>query len=126
MKEVVLAQNNSDEFYTDEKCFIIETSNSVNDPDLSIVRARVEPGVTTRWHRLKNTVERYAIISGEGIVEVGDAPAQLVNPGDVVVIPEMVAQRIRNTGKTDLLFFAICSPRFTDDVYEDIEHLFGQ
>jgi hypothetical protein len=52
-------QNPGDEFYTSERCYIIELSNTPDDPDVSIARARLEPGVTTRWHRLTDTAERY-------------------------------------------------------------------
>jgi oxalate decarboxylase/phosphoglucose isomerase-like protein (cupin superfamily) len=33
----------------------------------------------------------------------------------------MCPQRITNTGAEDLVFLAICSPRFSQDVYEDID-----
>ena len=121
MKENIKLQDLSSEFYTQEKCHIVELSNTHNDPDLSIARARVEPGVTTRWHRLTNTCERYYIIKGRGRVEVGKLPVQEVNPGDVVIIPPMCRQRITNIGSEDLVFLAICTPRFSTDVYEDID-----
>ena len=54
------------EFHTDEGCFITELSNIPEDADASIARARVTPGVTTRWHRLSGTTERYVILSGSG------------------------------------------------------------
>ncbi len=121
MKETIKLQSVDDEFYTPEKCFIIELSNTENDPDASIARARVEPGVTTSWHRLKGIIERYYIISGSGLVEVGQLPPQQLNAGDVVLIPSMCRQRITNNGTEDLLFLAICTPRFTNDAYEDLE-----
>ena len=121
MKEAVKQQNLSDEFYTPEKCYITELCNRPDDPDASIARARVEPGVTTRWHRLKGMVERYYIISGRGRMEVGKLPPQEVNPGDVVLIPSMCRQRIANIGSDDLIFLAICTPGFSNDVYEDVE-----
>jgi len=55
--------------------------------------------------------ERYVILSGEGLVEVGDLPPQRVRAGDVVVIPARCRQRIANLATTDLVFLAICSPR---------------
>ena len=110
------------EYYTDERCDILELSNAPDDPDASIARARVAPGVTTRWHRLKGTTERYVILEGEGRVEVGDEPAARVGPGDVVLIPPMCRQRITNVGKTDLLFLAVCTPRFRPECYEDVEN----
>lgn len=120
MKQEIKKQNLKNEFYTAEKCFITELSNTPDDP-VSIARARVEPGVTTRWHHLKGITERYFIISGKGLVEIGELPPQEVTVGDVVLIPPMCSQRITNIGKDDLIFLAICSPRFVQDVYEDIE-----
>jgi mannose-6-phosphate isomerase-like protein (cupin superfamily) len=121
MKASIKHVDPATEFYTDEKCFIIEVSNSDADPDLSIAQARVAPGVTTRWHRLAGIVERYVILSGQGRVEIGEMPLESVGPGDVVLIPPMCRQRITNTGQVDLIFFAICTPRFTVAAYEDIE-----
>ena len=121
MKEIIKKQNLKEEFYTPEKCYITELSNTPDDPDVSIGRARVEPGVTTRRHRLKGTFERYVIISGIGIVEVGKLLPQEVTAGDIVLIPPMCRQHITNTGTEDLVFLAICSPRFSQDVYEDID-----
>lgn len=121
MKKSVIKQNLKTEFYTSERCYIAELSNTPDDPDVSIARARVEPGVTTRWHRLKATTERYLIISGTGLAEIGNLPLREVNAGDIVLIPPMCRQRITNTGSDDLIFLAICSPRFSRDAYEDIE-----
>ena len=121
MEPTIQIQDLETEFYTDEGCYITELSNSPDDPDSSIARARVEPGKTTRWHRLKDTIERYYIVSGIGRVEIGELSPQDVNPGDVVLIPPMCRQRITNKGQEDLIFLAICTPRFTEDAYEDIE-----
>lgn len=121
MKPLIKKLDEEKEFFFQEGCHIIEVSNSEDDHNLSIARARVAPGVTTRWHRLRNTTERYAIISGEGMVEVGNLDNVKVCSGDVVVIPPMCPQRITNTGTTDLEFFAICSPRFDELNYEDCE-----
>ncbi len=106
--------------FTAEGCYITELSNTPANPDVSIARARVEAGVTTSWHRLKNVTERYCILEGIGNVEIGDAPPKQVSAGDVVIIPPMVRQRISNSGEKDLIFLAICIPRFTPDCYESI------
>jgi mannose-6-phosphate isomerase-like protein (cupin superfamily) len=121
VKEFIKKQDKKEEFYTSEKCYITELSNTPEDPDVSIARARVEPGVTTRWHRLKGTTERYLILSGQGLVETGDLPPQKVTTGDVVIIAPLCRQRITNTGLDDLIFLAVCTPRFMPDVYEDVE-----
>lgn len=88
-----------------------------------IARARVQPGVTTRWHRLYGITERYIILEGDGLVEIGDLAPQEVRHGDVVLIPPECRQRITNIGSKDLVFLAICTPRYRQDAYEDIENL---
>lgn len=95
-------------------------SNGSHDPALSIARARVEPGVTTRWHHLIDTTERYVIVEGQALVEIGSAPPEAVGPGDVVLIAPMLRQRITNVGPTDLVFLALCTPRFAHRNY--VEH----
>ena len=109
------------EYFFDEGCFINELANSAQDGAVSVAQARVEAGGTTRWHRLRDTTERYVILSGTGCVEVGDLPPQTVSAGDCVVIPPLCRQRISNTGDSDLVFLAICSPRFRQNNYEDLE-----
>ncbi|CAG7856163.1 hypothetical protein MCAMS1_00555 [biofilm metagenome] len=121
MEPEIISYQAKAEYFTDELCFINELSNRDSDPYVSIARARVKPGITTRWHRLHNTVERYVILEGEGLVEVGELPPQLVRYGDVVLIPAECRQRITNTGTTDLIFLAICTPRFKQEKYEDID-----
>lgn len=108
------------EYFLDEGCYIIELSNQDSDPALSIARARVSPGVTTQWHRLAGTAERYVILDGEGLVEVGDLAPQQVRVGDVVMIPADCPQRIANTGAGDLVFLALCTPRFRLENYRSI------
>ena len=121
MKPVIAHPDPGAEYYFDEGCFILENWNRPGDPACSIARARVPPGITTRWHRLRDITERYLILEGRGRVEVGDRPAEAVGPGDVVLIPPGIAQRITNTGSDDLLFQAICTPRFVPEAYEDLE-----
>lgn len=107
------------EYFFVEGCYINELSNTGLDHDVSIARARLTPGVTTQWHRLNGTTERYVILEGSGEVEVGDSAPKQVKIGDVVIIPPQIRQRIRNTGEKDLIFLAICSPRFQEKNYID-------
>jgi len=120
VKAGVKRPENNKEYFTPEQCYILEVSNSPDDEATSIARARVTPGVTTRWHRVRDTAERYVILEGSGRVEVADLAPQEVGPGDVVLIPPSTRQRIANTGKRDLIFLAICTPRFRSDAYEDL------
>ena len=121
MKTQILTANEADEYFFDEGCYILELSNSSADPDVSIARARVKPGVTTKLHRLDGVVERYVILSGTGQVEVDGIPPKLVSAGDVVIIPALCSQRITNSGSEDLVFLAICTPRFTNAIYQNVD-----
>lgn len=121
MNEEIRPMNPGAEFYTAERCHINELSNTVTDPEVSISRARVEPGVTTRWHRLDGIAERYVILDGTGRVEIGNLPPHEMGPGAVALIPPSCRQRITNTGEKGLIFLAICTPRFRQEAYEDIE-----
>jgi mannose-6-phosphate isomerase-like protein (cupin superfamily) len=128
---MILRGGATQEHWFEEGCFVTEWLNSPEDPSLSIARARVMPGVTTRLHRLLGVAERYVILEGLGRVElvgpdkelkVADHYVSDVEPGDVVVIPPRVSQRISNIGETDLIFLALCTPRFTRAAYEDTEN----
>lgn len=116
-----ISSNPPDEYFFAEGCYITEWWNSPGDSQASIARARLEPGMTTRWHRLRGVTERYAILSGRGRVEVGELAAQDVTVGCIVLIPPGVAQRIRCIGEEDLVFLAVCTPRFEPDCYEDLQ-----
>lgn len=123
MKPLIKKYRPDEEYFTEERCYITELSNSDYDPEVSIARARVKPGITTRWHHLIGTIERYSIISGKGLMELDQEEPQEVNAGDSVLIPSMCGQRITNVGSEDLVFLAICTPRFTNEVYQDIEDI---
>jgi mannose-6-phosphate isomerase-like protein (cupin superfamily) len=109
--------NESKEYYFNEGCHILELLNDPADQQVSIARARVEPGVTTKWHRLRGTTERYVLLQGRGMVSIDRGEPRHVGPGDVVLIPPMAEQRIANTGDGDLVFLAICTPRFEQANY---------
>ncbi|KAF5042685.1 Cupin domain protein [anaerobic digester metagenome] len=121
MRSLVLRHDPAREYFFREGCFITEVSNGEHDPAVSMARARVEPGRTTAWHALQGTVERYLVLEGRGSVEIGDLPPSPVGPGDVVLIPPGCRQRITNTGQGDLIFLAVCSPRFTPEAYIPLE-----
>jgi mannose-6-phosphate isomerase-like protein (cupin superfamily) len=75
--------------------------------------------VTTELHSL-DVDERYVIAAGRGVVQVGELRAA-VEPGDVVVIPAGVPQRVTNEGGEDLVFYCVCSPRFRRNGYRPLE-----
>jgi len=107
------------EYYFKEGCFIEEWHNSENDTECSVAHVRVEAGQTTKLHALKNTTERYVILSGRATVTVGDKSWR-VDEGDVVVIPANTPQKIENLDTRDLLFLAICTPYFQVQNYQEV------
>jgi len=109
----------TEEFYFEEGCYITELWNENTDKAVSIAKARLTPGQTTLKHALTNTVERYVILEGEGEVYL-DQSAQAVKQDDVVYIAASHSQYIRNTGEQDLVFLAICTPRFEQKNYQDL------
>ena len=61
------------------------------------------------------------VLDGQGRIELvgpnrafaeGDHTLSALEPGDVVVIPAGYSRRITNIGDFDLVFLAICTPRF--------------
>jgi len=121
LNEEIRFMDRNQEFETPELCYITELSNSDADPEVSIARVRVRPGVTTKWHRLNGITERYVILEGTGRMEVGDLDPQDVEPGTAVLIPPACRQRITNIGNQDLIFLAICTPRFRQEAYVEID-----
>jgi mannose-6-phosphate isomerase-like protein (cupin superfamily) len=123
MKPTIVKATSLKEYLTPEHCFICENWGlfSGGDGNMSIARARVEPGVTTKAHHLTGVQEIYLIVKGSGKVDVAGLELIEVAQGDTVVIPSNVSQRITNIGKTDLIFYCICKPAFIQSCYYDEE-----
>ena len=120
MEPAIFKTIESSEFLIPERCHIIEIMNQ-RGIHFSIARARVEPGITTALHKVKGTTEAYYILRGTGTVQSGNELKGNVGPGDVVMFPPDASQTITNTGKEDLIFLAICYPRFVQDAYVQLE-----
>jgi len=108
------------EYWFEEGCWITEWANRADDESMSIARARVPVRGVTRRHALDGLTERYVLLDGAGRAEIGNRSID-VTVGDVVVIEPGEAQRITNTGDVDLVFLAICTPRFRPEAYRDLE-----
>lgn len=115
----IIRNNEADEYFFEEGCYILEVCNSEKDEQLSIARARLSPNTATRLHKLSHTIERYIIVSGEGEVSIGELEKTVVKANDVVIIPADCPQMIKNTGADDLVFFVVCTPRFLPENYSD-------
>jgi mannose-6-phosphate isomerase-like protein (cupin superfamily) len=116
----ISAGHSEPEYWFDEGCFITEWMNNDSNPDMSVAHARVPAGTTTRWHALRDTVERYVILSGSGRVELAGGAPQRVVSGDCVTITPGMPQRITADASQDLLFLAVCTPRFLPSNYQDL------
>lgn len=114
MKPKIVKANSVHEYLTAERCSVAE---NYSDEAVSIAIARVKPKITTAPHHLKGPTEIYIITQGHGRVTVGDLQPTEVSVGDVVVIPAGTSQKITNIGKTDLVFYCVCTPRFTQECY---------
>lgn len=119
MQPCIKKFDSTSEYYIDEGCYITEISNSDDDPDISISRARVKPGVTTKLHKLIGTIERYVILQGVGLVILNNEKPKKVFANDIVIIPEDCPQQIKNCGAEDLILLVVCSPRFTSSCYTE-------
>ncbi len=115
MQPKIVRANQPLEYLTPERCYIAENHS---DPAVSIARATIKPGVTTKAHHLINGVQEiYIITSGTGKVTIGNLPPTEVTVGDVVIIPPLTSQKVTNTAETDLVFYCVCTPRFTEHCY---------
>jgi len=118
--QVFYSTPNSEEYYFDEGCYILEVLNDPTHGELSIARARVLPNTETKLHKLNQITEHYLIISGTGTAIINDESFQVAE-NDVLIIGENMPQKIINTGTEDLVFYAICHPRFTEGAYSECE-----
>ncbi len=121
MKPYYKAFDEDEEFLSAERCHILELLNHKDDKSQSIARARVEPGVTTAWHQLKDTSEVYLVLEGQGLIEINEEVSQVLRKGDIYRIPPNTPQRISNQQDQDLLFLCFCTPAFNEDCYELLE-----
>lgn len=89
---------------------LVDRANSAI-ASVSLAHATVAVGAETVWHRLDSTDEIYFILTGRGLVSVGDESRE-VRPGDTVWIPAGVPQKIRNLGPKPLAFLCACGPAY--------------
>ncbi len=70
MQPKIIKAQTPHQYLTPEHCYIAENHS---DPAVSIARATIKPGVTTKAHHLIHGVQEiYIITSGKGTVYIGD------------------------------------------------------
>lgn len=117
--EYVLQEDWREIYFAEENCHIVEIWNRREDANVSIARARVASGQRTRPHSLAGTTERYLIVSGSGRAHIEGTEPRRLDPGDFAVIPPGAVQWIETIGPAELVFYAICTPRFRPENYRD-------
>jgi len=80
----------------------------------SLAEATLPPGATTQAHYHPKTEEIYYLLSGQGVMRLGQEE-RAVGPGDGIAIPPGSPHQIRNTGTTDLVFLCCCVPAYEHD-----------
>lgn len=83
----------------------------------SLALAKVKQGETTLAHKLKSS-EVYYILQGTGEMFINNEIEQ-VSARQVIYIPPNSMQRIKNTGKTDLVFLCIVDPAWKQEDEEE-------
>ena len=79
----------------------------------SLAEARLAAGTRTAAHYHPRTEEIYYILSGAGLMQIGDQQ-RAVSPGDAIAIPPGSVHTISNTGSETLRFLCCCAPAYED------------
>ncbi|WP_406661350.1 cupin domain-containing protein [Methanolobus sp. ZRKC3] len=80
----------------------------------SLAEATVPVGSSTDLHRHNITEEIYHILSGSGVLTLGNKIIE-VQEGDSVCIHPGTPHSIENTGAKDLRILCCCSPAYSHD-----------
>ena len=87
---------------------VLHPSNDAVDIPYSIAHATVEVGEQSLPHQLKSS-EVYYILDGTGEVNI-DNEKSIISKGQLVLIPSMATQWIKNIGYKPLKFLCIVHP----------------
>ena len=85
--------------------------NIHGNQNMSVAEATVPIGSSTYHHYHERSEEIYHITQGEGIVIVGEERVK-VTVGHSVCLPPGVHHSVENTGKEELKFLCMSSPRY--------------
>jgi len=104
---------------TEERCYITELSNSERDPHASIAGRAFR----SHHHALAPAPRNRGALrdpAGAGRVEV-ERLGRTSRSGRRRADPALCRQRIACLGDEDLVFLAMCTPRFRQEAYEDVD-----
>ncbi|MDG6243730.1 MAG: cupin domain-containing protein [Methanolobus sp.] len=80
----------------------------------SLAEATVPAGGSTLLHIHDLTEEIYHVISGTGLLTLGEEDI-IVQTGDSVCIPPKTPHNIKNTGTYDLVVLCCCTPAYSHE-----------
>ena len=95
-------------------CELLHPENENIKMGCSIAHAVLKQGESSLPHRVKESVEIYYILEGDGLMHIEEEFSK-VQPGQAVYIPPHAKQWIENVGKTDLKFLCIVTPPWRED-----------
>ena len=97
---------------------IDRTTSSVTQ--CSLAEEMLPPGCVVTSHHHREIEEIYYVVSGRGLMTVGDETCE-VNAGDAVYVPRGHRHTLSNTGSEPIRLILVCGPAFfyEDQVFED-------
>jgi mannose-6-phosphate isomerase-like protein (cupin superfamily) len=86
----------------------------------SLAEESLPPGSAVIAHHHLHTEEIYYILSGRGVMSVGDE-RQEVGAGDAVYIPAGARHTLENTGDEAMRIVLVCGPAFSheDEIFDE-------
>lgn len=89
----------------------------------SLAEEILPPGCAVTPHRHRQIEEIYYIVSGRGLMTVGDENRE-VSAGDAVYIPRGNRHTLKNTGDEPIKLILVCGPAFfyEDEVADGVEN----
>lgn len=83
-----------------------------NCKNLSLAEATLPSGCSTQKHMHPKAEEIYYVLSGSGLLTIGEESQQLL-AGDAVLIPSGAPHEFLNNSEADLRFLCHCAPGYT-------------
>jgi mannose-6-phosphate isomerase-like protein (cupin superfamily) len=87
----------------------------------SLAEATVFPGDKTQLHKHSKTEELYHLTQGMGLMTLAENTFN-VKVGDTVLVPPGTAHCIENTSEEPLKILCCCSPPYSHDDTEILDH----
>jgi mannose-6-phosphate isomerase-like protein (cupin superfamily) len=78
----------------------------------SLAEANIPPGATTHLHKHNNSEEIYHVLSGSGILTLGNERFG-IKEGDTICIPPGTPHQIKNTAPALMKILCACAPPYS-------------